>query len=276
MGVKFFGQYLIERGEVNAEQVRAALNLMDAENRTIGELAIEGRFISEADADKVNAEQRHRDMPFGELAAEMGLLNEEQIDNLVQLQWRTRLRIGQALVRLKHLGKVRLEELLISYEEEQAPHRIENLALPVGLDSNALAPFVLDLFTNLLMRVARIATRVGNGEPIAEPPDFPVQVAVSVSGESGLLICLVGDEEFSRQVASKVSGLDAESLDMEMLFDGVGEFLNVLVGNAMALAERNGVAMELEPPQTEVDFESGFLFELAVNIGNAALFLKPL
>jgi hypothetical protein len=276
MGVKFCGQYLIERGEVNAEQVRAALGLMDAENRSIGELAVGGRLISKADADKVNAEQRHRDMPFGELAAEMGLLSEEQIDNLVQLQWRTRLRIGQALVRLKHLGKVRLEELLISYEEEQAPHRIENLALPAGLESNALAPYVLDLFANLLMRIARIATRVGSGESIVEPPDFPVQVAVSVSGESGLLICLVGDEEFSRQVAAKASGLDADCLDMEMLFDGVGEFLNVLAGNAMALAEQNGVAMELEPPQTEVDFGSGFLFELAVNIGNAALFLKPL
>ena len=276
MGVKFFGQYLIERGEVTAEQVRAALNLMDAENRSIGELAVEGRLISTADADKVNAEQRHRDMPFGELAAEMGLLNEEQIDNLVQLQWRTRLRIGKALVRLNHLGKVRLEELLISYEEEQAPHRIENLALPAGLDSNALAPFVVDLFTNLMMRVARIATRVGSGEPIAEPPSFPVQVAVSVTGESGLLICLVGDEEFSRHLAAKASGLDAECLDMEMLFDGVGEFLNVLAGNAMALAEQNGITMKLEPPQSEIDFESGFLFELAVNIGNAALFLKPL
>jgi len=276
MGIKFFGQYLIERGEVNAEQVRAALNLMDAENRSIGELAVEGRLISEADADKVNAEQRHRDMPFGELAVEMGLLDEEQIDNLVQLQWRTRLRIGQALVRLKHLGKVRLEELLISYEEEQAPYRIENLALPAGLENNALAPFVLDLFPNLLMRVARIATRMGSGEPIVEPPDFPVQVGVSVSGESGLLICLVGDEAFSRRVAAKASGLDAERLDMEMLVDGVGEFLNVLAGNAMALAERNGISMELEPPQAEIDFESGFLFELAVNIGNAALFLKPL
>ena len=62
----------------------------------------------------------------------------------------------------------------------------------------------------------------------------------------------------------------------EMLLDGVGEFLNVLAGNAMALAEQNGIITELEPPQTEVDFESGFLFELAVNVGNAALFLKPL
>ena len=276
MGVKFFGQYLIERGEVDADQVRAALDLMDAENRTIGELAVEGKLISKADADKVNAEQRHRDMPFGELAGEMGLLTEEQIDNLVQLQWRTRLRIGEALVRSGHLGKVRLEELLISYEEEQAPYRIENLALPAGLDSNALAPFVLDLFPNLLMRVARISTRVGSGEPIAEPPGFPVQVAVSVSGESGLVICLVGDEEFSRHLAAKVSGLDPEGLDMEMLLDGVGEFLNVLAGNAMAIAEQKGIAMELGPPQTGIDFESGFLFELAVNIGNAALFLAPL
>ena len=276
MGVKFFGQYLIERGEVDADQVRAALDLMDAENRTIGELAVEGKLISKADADKVNVEQRHRDMPFGELAGEMGLLTEEQIDNLVQLQWRTRMRIGEALVRSGHLGKVRLEELLISYEEEQAPYRIENLALPAGLDSNALAPFVLDLFPNLLMRVARISTRVGSGEPTAEPPDFPVQVAVSVSGESGLVICLVGDEEFSRHLAAKVSGLDPEGLDMEMLLDGVGEFLNVLAGNAMANAEQNGIAMELGPPQTEIDFKSGFLFELAVNIGNAALFLEPL
>ena len=276
MGVKFLGQYLIECGEVKAEQVRAALELMDAENQSIGELAVKGRIISTADADKVNAEQRHRDMPFGELAAEMGLLSEEQIDNLVQLQWRTRLRVGQALVRLGHLGNVRLEELLISYEEEQAPHRIENLALPAGLDSNALAPLVLDLFPNLLMRVARIATRMGSGEPIAEPPGFPIEIAVSVSGESGLLVCLAGDEEFSRQLAAKTSGLDPECLDTEMLFDGVGEFLNVLAGNAMAITERNGIALELEPPQTEIDFESGFLFELAVNVGNAALFLKPL
>jgi hypothetical protein len=276
MGVKFFGQYLIERREVTAEQLRAALDLMDAENRSIGELAVEGRLISKADADKVNAEQRHRDMPFGELAGEMGLLSEEQIDNLVQLQWRTRLRVGQALVRLGHLGKVRLEELLISYEEEQAPYRIENLALPADLEGNALAPFVLDLFPNLLMRVARIATRVGSGEPIVEPPSFPVQVAVSVSGATSLLICLVGDEEFSRHLAAKASGLDPDSLDMEMLFDGVGEFLNVLAGNAMAMAERNGIATELEPPRTEIGFEAGFLFDLAVNVGHAALFLKPL
>ena len=276
MGIKFFGQYLIESGEVTAEQVRAALNLMDTENRSIGELAVEGRLISKADADKINAEQRHRDMPFGELAVEMGLLDEEQIDNLVQLQWRTRLRIGQALVRLRHLEKSRLEQLLIRYEEDQAPHRIENLELPVGLEGNALAPIVLNLFPNLMMRVARIATRVGCGEPITERPDFAVQIAVTVSGESGLLIGLVGDEEFSRQVAAKASGLEPERIDAEMLLDGMGEFLNVLAGNAMAVAERNGIPLELEPPRAEIDFESGLLFELAVNVGSAALILKPL
>jgi len=276
MGVKFFGQYLIERGEVDAAQLRAALMLMDAENRSIGELAVEGRLISKADADKINAEQRHRDMPFGELACEMGLLSVEQIDNLVQLQWRTRLRVGQALVRLGHLANERLEELLVDYEEDQAPHRIENLALPNGLEGNAIAPIVLDLFPNLLMRVGRIATRVGSGEPVTEAPDFPIRVGVSVKGESSLLICLVGDEEFSRQLAAKASGLEPDALDTEMLVDGVGEFLNVLAGNAMAVAERNGIATELDPPRSEIGFEMGYLFELAVNVGQAALFLKPL
>ncbi len=276
MGVKFFGQYLIERGEVSSEQVRAALDLMDAENRSIGELAVEGRLISKADADKINAEQRHRDMPFGELAGEMGLLTEEQIDNLVQLQWRTRLRIGQALVRLGHLANARLEELLVSYEEEQAPYRIENLALPEGLEGNALASYAIDLFPNLLMRVGRIATRMGKGESIVEAPDLPIQVAVTVSGTPSLLICLSGDEAFSRHLAAKASGLDPDRLDAEMLHDGVGEFLNVLAGNAMALAERNGIITELEPPRTEVGFEAGYLFELAVNVGKAALFLKSL
>jgi len=276
MGVQFFGQYLIECGEVNAEQVRAALNLMDVENRSIGELAVEGRLLSKADADKVNAEQRHRDMPFGELAVEMGLLDEEQIDNLVQLQWRTRLRIGQALVRLRHLDRARLDELLIRYEEDQEPHRIENLELPLGLEGNALAPIVLDLFPNMMMRVARISTRVGCGEPIFERPDFSVQIAVAVSGDSGLLVGLVGDEEFSRHVAAKASGLDPDRIDADMLLDGMGEFLNVLAGNAMAIAERNGIELELEPPRAEIDVGSGFVFELAVNVGTAALILKPL
>ena len=39
MGVKFFGQFLIEQGEIDASHVREALELMEDTNPTLGELA---------------------------------------------------------------------------------------------------------------------------------------------------------------------------------------------------------------------------------------------
>jgi hypothetical protein len=128
----------------------------------------------------------------------------------------------------------------------------------------------------LLMRIARIVARVGTGGPAAAVPGLPVRSAVSVRGEAGLQICLVGDEDFSRQLAGAAAGIDVSDADLALLADGVGEFLNVLAGNAMSLLEQKGVSTELEPPQDEIEFDSGYLFELAVDVGSAALFLKPL
>lgn len=276
MGVKIFGQYLIEQGVIDGEQVRAALDLMDSENRSLGELATAEGILTTQDADKVNAEQRHRDCPFGALAIEMGLLSESQIDHLVRLQERSRLRIGQALVRLGSLDNERLAELLESYDVDQAPYRTEKVVLPEGLHDDSLVPAVLDLFPKLLMRVARIVARMGIGESTSAVPALAVRSAVIVRGEARLQICLLGDEEFSRQLAGAAAGIDVSDADLGLLADGVGEFLNVLAGNAMSLLERKGISTELEPPCDEIDFDAGYLFELAVNVGNAALFLKPL
>ena len=217
MGVKIFGQYLIEQGEIDSEQVRAALELMERENRSLGELATAEGILTVQDADKVNAEQRHRDCPFGELAIEMGLLSEAQIDRLIRLQERSRLRIGQALVRLGSLENERLAELLATYEADQAPYRTGKVVLPDGLHEDALAPAVLDLFPKLLMRIARIVARVGTGEPASAVPDFPVRSAVRVRGETSLQVCLVGDEEFSRQLAGAAAGIDVSGAYLELL-----------------------------------------------------------
>jgi hypothetical protein len=281
MGVKFFGQYLIEQGVVDSEQLRVALKLMDAENRNLGELAEAGGILTAEEAVKVNAQQRHSDVPFGELAVEMGLLSGEQVDYLIGFQEQTRLRIGQALVRLDSVTKEELHQLLVRFENEQALFRIGDVALPDGLEKNALAATVLDLFPKLLVRVARIGARVGKGLGSTEIPDYPVRIAVAVTGDMGLKICLLGDEEFSLQLAGATAGFDesrreAARRNFVLLADGVGEFLNVLAGNAMGMLERKKVNTELEPPHCDPELDSGYLFDLAVSVGNAALYLKPL
>jgi hypothetical protein len=281
MGVKFFGQFLIEQGVVDSDNIRAALTLMDEENRSLGELAEAGGILTSEEAAKVNAQQRYCDIPFGELAVEMGLLSEEQVEYLVGFQDQTRLRIGQALVRLGCLPNGRLLQLLVQYENEQTVFRIGNVSLPEGLESNVLAATVLDLLPKMLVRIARIGVRIGNDQPAADVPDHPVRIAVRVTGDVGLMVCLLGDEAFSLVLAGATAGYDESRLEAArqnpvLLADGVGEFLNVLVGNAMGILERKKIATELEPPHCDPELDSGYLFELAVSVGNAALFLKPL
>jgi hypothetical protein len=281
MGVKFFGQYLIEQGVVDSEQLRAALKLMDAENRSLGELAEAGGILTAEEAEKVNAQQRYSDIPFGELAVEMGLLSDEQVEYLIGFQEQTRLRIGQALVRLDSVSNAELLQLLVRFENEQALFRIGNVALPDGLENNTLAATVLDLLPKLLVRVARIGVRIGKEQGATEIPDYPVRIAVAVTGDMGLKICLLGDEEFSLQLAGATAGFDesrreAARRNFVLLADGVGEFLNVLAGNAMGMLERKKVNTELEPPHCDPELDSGYLFDLAVSVGNAALYLKPL
>ena len=281
MGIKFFGQFLIENGVVDSDQIRAALKLMEEENRSLGTLAEAGGILTAEEAAKVNAQQRTCDVPFGELAVEMGLLSEEQVEYLLGFQEQTRLRIGQALVRQSALANDRLLELLVQFENEQALFRIGNVDLPEGLESNLLAATVLDLLPRLLVRVASIGVRIGKGQAAADAPDLPVRTAVAVTGDVGLLICLLGNEEFSLQLAGATAGLDESRLeaarqDVALLADGVGEFLNVLAGNAMGMLERKQITTELAPPQCDPELDSGYLFDLAVSVGKAALYLKPL
>jgi len=276
VGIKFFGQFLIERDEIDLVQLREALDLMDRENRSLGELAVDQGMMSEQEAAKVNAQQRHCDRPFGELGVELGMLNEEQLDGLVHAQENSRLLVGQALTRIGALPKARVEALLGEFQNDQAAYQMGTTVLPEPLGRNPLAPVVVTLLPKMLMRVARIVGKVGLGEPAETAASFEHQLAVVVTGSPGLRISLLGDHEFALQLAAATSGLDAESIDSELLDDGLCEFLNVLAGNAVSLLEREGIVMELEPPSSGVDVEAGHVFELAVSCGSAALVLEPI
>ena len=99
MSVVFFGQFLIERGEIDAVQLREALDLMEQENRTLGELAAAAGYATAADARRVNGEQRRLDLPFGEIALRMGVLNSVELEDLLLVQHETRLHLHDAIAR---------------------------------------------------------------------------------------------------------------------------------------------------------------------------------
>ena len=275
MAVKFFGQFLIDQGEVDASHVREALELMEDENPTLGELAIEHGYMNQRQAIQVSAEQRYHDRSFGDLAVKMGFLDREQLVDVVQRQRAQRLPIGQALVRLGHVESDRLGTLLDAFKADQAAYEVAEPDLPDALANHRASRYFLELLPRFLIRIARLQAKVGDVEPFAGPPDFAeVCVSVHVRGVRGLEVALVADTEFAEALAMRASGLSPSDLDPEMVADGGGEFLNVLGGNAVSAVTKEGLRVELGPPDYDAKLVDGWIVELAVGVGRAALVLS--
>ncbi len=276
MAVKFFGQFLIEQGEIDAEQLCAALDLMRAENRQLGAIGVEKGFLRQTDADWINLQQRITDQNFGEIACNMGLLGARELDEIVAIQLETRLFVGEALVQLGSLPEDRLPTLLDRFKLDQAPYETEQRKLDADLGQNPAAPLVLDLLPKLCLRMATVQMKIGSGQPLSRLTSYPFNVRVSMSGAKGLSTTLVCDEVFGRRLAASVSGLDIDRLSTELIYDGIGEFLNVICGNVVAILEREGIIVQLEPPVRDQALEAGTVFEIVVSEGAASLVLESL
>ncbi len=275
MAVKFFGQFLIDQGEVDASHVREALDLMEDANPTLGEIAIAQGYMTQREAVKVSAAQRSEDLPFGDLAVKMGFLTSDQLVDVVQRQRSQRVPIGEALVRLGHIEGDRLGTLLDAYKTDQAPYDVAEPDLPDALANHRASKYFLELLPRFLMRVARMQAKLGEIDPFTATPDFAeVCVSVHVRGVRGLEVALVADNAFAEALAMAASGLEPSDLDPEMIADGVGEFLNVLGGNAVSAVTKEGQRVELGPPDYEAELADGWIVDLAVGTGRAALVLS--
>lgn len=275
MIVKFFGQFLLEQGEIDEMQLHAALDLMEQENPTIGELAVEAGFATSAECRRVHGEQRRKDLPWGELAVQMGALNSVELDELLEAQRQARLPLAGALVGLGVLPADRVRALHDQFKSEQGeipPHP----ELPPALAGNRVAEVTASLFKRLLLRVGGIDSQVGEGCSLAELPQGVLVAAVSVVGTHGLRITLLLDSRFGEKLAAGLLGLELEELASELALEAVGEFLNVLAGNVVSILSDEAFELRLEPPCYGVLPTEGFAFELQTEAsGCGQLILEP-
>lgn len=273
MGVKFFGQFLIEQGEIDACQLRQALDLMNDHNKQLGEIAVEKGYLLQSESDWINLRQRTTDQPFGELAEQVGMMSREQLDEVVELQCSTRLQIGEALVSLECISGDKLPTLLDHFKVDQAPYEVQNRSLDPELDDNPVAHLVLHLLPKFCMRMAKVPVKMGVGQPLGESTSHAFKVGLAMHGPPNLEVTLLCDDVFARHLAASVSGMNPDPLTDELVADGVGEFLNVLCGNAVAALERDGVLVALDPPVYDIAPQTGIAFELTVGDGSASLVL---
>lgn len=275
MGLQFFGQFMIARGEIDASQLRAGLDLMESKNQTLGELAVEAGCATSAECRRVNGEQRRLDRPFGELAVEMGVLDSIELEELLQKQQETRMNISDALLSLEYTTPNRINALEDLFKREQADHKAGNPQLPEPLQGIRVAECLIDLLPRYCNRMARLEVKLDAGTRLAESDRFELVASLGMVGNPGVKMVLCADRTFGRQLASGIAGLSADSLSDELCLDAVGEFLNVLGGNVVSILESEGHIYRLEAPRFSVPPVDGWRFAIAAQQGEAAFVLGP-
>ncbi len=262
MGIKFFGQFLIENGEVESSHLKDAGDLMYWVNRRIGELAARKGYVTRADADRIHRAQLGSDVPFGALAAQLGLLTEPQVLELVREQSANQLRIGEALVELGHLDEDRLQQLLDRYDAEQEQYLAQNPQIPEELRESPLVAYVLAHVRQVALRTAFFRVKVGAHRKWAESQRCEYAASISIQGDDAIELGITADECFMQALVVATPGPDGAEPSQEALTDTLCAFIRVVARNAGAGREKQGLRLKIGSPEPNQLPAEGFAFEL--------------
>jgi CheY-specific phosphatase CheX len=250
MAVKFFGQFMVEKGIVSREALLQAVGLQESTNLRFGETARSMGFITDADIARVNAAQREVDLPFGEMSEKLGIITPDQLKEVLTKQRNSHLYIGEALIKV---GAIRAEDLpghLDAFKADQAPYVIDTVAIPPGVPDPALAELIADLTCKMLSRIAGLTIRTGQCAVVRRLDDNDTVVEMGMSGSIQARYLLSVSGNVRNAIARAVLKTDDVSGESEaMLNDAVMEFVNIICGNMAAKAAQMGKTIEIALPR---------------------------
>lgn len=115
-----FGQFLINNGVVDDDNVFEGLNIQRKWTPPIGKVAIKENFLTVKDTMNILYHQAGTAKMFGELAVEMELLNDEQVSLLLERQRASRPRIGEILVEMGVMSNSTLDNMVEKFHHQVA------------------------------------------------------------------------------------------------------------------------------------------------------------
>ena len=251
MAVKFFGQFLAEKGIVTRESILAAIDLQDQKNLKLGEMAVSMGFITQSDIDRAHNAQYSKDMKLGDLLVDMGILSSDQLNEVIAKQKKTHLYIGEALVQVGALNQEQLQKYLEEFKIDQAPYVSDKIELPAGIPHSRICEMTADLTYKMITRELGLQFRAGKSKIVSTMESNFMMAAMDMSGNVEARYILSVSENIQKMVAKAI--LKETSVDnepVEVLEDTVMEFVNVVCGNVAAKASQMGEIINIFPPVT--------------------------
>ena len=192
MNVKYFGQYLLEKGYINKDQLLEGIKYQKAINLKIGVLAIDKGFMNSAQVNEIVALQKSANKQFGVLAVEKKYITSEQIEELLSIQKSDRIYLGEALLEKGFLSLEQLEKYLREYKKDQQKADSEINSALSGLNPkySNLVKTTVQIFQDLLIRMVDETGKFSNCiEKTALTPSPEYLVFQKVFGDTN---CIIG------------------------------------------------------------------------------------
>ena len=258
MPVKFFGQFMVEKGAITRMALLQAIDLQEKTNLKFGEMVIEMGLMGKEDIARVHLAQRSEDLHFGDMAVKMGFITEDQVQQVLTRQRNSHLYIGEALVKVGAISEQSLEKYLADFKQDQAGYISEKIEIPADVPHQPIWEMVADLTYKMLTRVVGITFRPGPCTIIDKMPARPIIAEMGFSGSVSARYLLSVSESTRNLVAKAILAEDSvENESIEILDDSVKEFVNIVCGNIAAKAAQLGHSIDITPPEMRDDSAHG-------------------
>ncbi|NUS39954.1 MAG: chemotaxis protein CheX [Lysobacter sp.] len=246
---KFFGQFLLERGVIDASQLLRALDLQRASNPMLGEIAQAEGLITIAQARMINERQRREDRRFGDIAQELHLLTAAQVDDLVEQQKRRRRLFGEILVEEGMLDRATLETELAAHQADRA-EALSSLARHLdGHPLQVLADGSIATCAKLFLRILKTQAQFSSlAAPRGLEEGHPLCAYVQVDAARPLGVALACDAATATAFTCAFLSLPPSACDEALARDALGELANVLMGYVVKDALPEDMAYRPKPP----------------------------
>lgn len=277
------GNYLVENGKITKDQFQRVLEKQNSVRVKLGLIAVEEGLMTIEQADEVNTLQAVMDMRFGDIAVEQGYLTEEQIGKLLKLQGNTYLTFIQALVNEYLVTMEEIDWLLNDFkringysnsEMEDIKSDDVNRILPLLLPEEAKRyEEIIGTAVRTLIRLVDRNTYLGRAVMVDSMPSEDL-VSQALAGENGVVDCFSERDGGLLKVCSVFGREEFERLDMDSL-DAAGELLNCINGLYASNLSRQGIFLELMPPEyqaVKATIKDGSICRIPVFVGNCGLY----
>lgn len=250
------GNYLVDKGLITIEQFRDLLSEQRKVRVKLGLIAVAEGLMTQEEADRVNKLQSVMDKRFGDIAVEKGYLTEGQVESLLKKQGNAYLAFAQALENQQLMTVEQLEQYLLDYQYENHMtasdmediksddiDRILPLYLPVGSEKylgaagTAIRTLMRCVDTEIYPEKAYFTSELEADNGAVQRMEGTPDISCGMAGKGNDLLYTAstfGQEEFSE--------VNEDALD------AVGELLNCINGLYASAMSKEGISLELMPP----------------------------